>query len=288
MLKNLYLLADLVKYKLSLAVVFSSVAGYYLFDNSINHHLFFLVSGVFFLASGSAVLNQFTESREDLIMERTKNRPIPSKKLSKGNALVISLLLLLTGSMLLFNNGITPFLIGIITVVLYNFIYTCLKKITFFSIIPGAIVGAFPPMIGYSSAGGMLHNQNIIAFSVFMFLWQLPHFWLIIIRNSDDYKAAGFKTISKYLNESQLKYLVFYWVLSTTFLIFLFFMYTHAINKAVLIFITLLNLSFILLFYNLLFGKKGTQDIKKAFILINSFSLFLMIIIVASSMFYGT
>jgi heme o synthase len=288
MLKNLSLFTDLIKYKLSLAVVFSSVAGYYLYDNSINQHFIFLVFGVFFLASGSAVLNQYTERREDLIMERTKDRPIPSKKISKRKALLVSTLLLLAGSIILYNNGFTPFLIGIFTVVLYNFIYTNLKKSTFLSIIPGAIVGALPPMIGYSSAGGTLQNHNIIAFSLFMFLWQLPHFWLIIIKYANDYKEAGFITISKYLNEIQIKYLVFFWVIATSFLVFLFFMYTHAINKLVLILITLLNLSFILLFYKLIFGEKGTHDIKKAFILINSFSLLLMLIIVAASLLMGS
>jgi len=81
MIRRISIYADLVKYKLSLAVVLSSVSGYYLSSNRFDQHLLLLAAGVFLLAAGSAALNQYTERASDSLMERTRNRPIPSKKI---------------------------------------------------------------------------------------------------------------------------------------------------------------------------------------------------------------
>jgi protoheme IX farnesyltransferase len=279
---------NLIKYKLSLAVVLSSLSGYFLFHNYIGPQLFFLAAGIFLLASGSAALNQYTERRTDSMMERTRNRPIPSKKLSPRKVLWTSVVLLFSGLFFLFFNGIAPLILGFSTVVLYNLIYTILKKTTVLSIIPGALVGALPPMIGYTSAGGSLLNQYIIAFALFMFLWQLPHFWLIIIKYGKEYSAAGFATILKYLTEIQIRYLVFFWVLVTTGFLFLFFGLTEVLGTNILLLISVLNLGFIISFYLLLFRKNGTSGIKWAFIMINSVSFLIMFLIIAISTLKGS
>lgn len=150
MLKSLAIFADLIKYKLSLAVTLSSATGYFLFTNSPDYHLLFLAAGIFFLSSGAAVLNQYTERFADSMMERTRNRPIPSKRISETMALFISSILLILGCLFLYFNGLTPLILGILNVLLYNLLYTYLKKKTIFSIIPGALVGAVPPLIGFS------------------------------------------------------------------------------------------------------------------------------------------
>jgi len=216
-------------------------------------------------------------------MERTKTRPIPSKKISKNSALWISIILLASGSSFLNYNGTAPFLLGILTVLLYNLLYTYLKKITILSIIPGALVGVLPPIIGYYSAGGTVFHQNIFAFSIFMFLWQIPHFWLIIIKHGKEYKAAGFATVSTYLNETQIKFLVFFWVLSSNGFLFTYCILNDDLNNPLILVISLLNFLFIFLFYRLLFGKKESSGINCAFILINSFGVFLMFLLIAAA-----
>lgn len=285
--KNITVYADLIKYKLSLAVVLSSVTGYYLYSNIINHHLLFLAAGIFLLSSGSAVLNQYTERKTDSIMERTKDRPIPSKKISEITALRISITLLLAGSCILYFNGITSFLLAVFNVILYNLIYTYLKKKSVLSIIPGALVGAIPPVIGFSSAGGSIFHHNIVLFASFMFLWQLPHFWLIIIKYGKEYSSAGFATISKYLSEIQIRYLIFFWVVFSTGFLFLFCVRTHVIDHNMFLIFTFLNLFFIYLFYRLLFLKRDSGEIKGAFVLINSFSFLIMFLVIAISIFKG-
>jgi heme o synthase len=278
---KLSVLAELIKYKLSSAVVLSSVTGYFLFSNVIDKRLIFLASGIFLLSSGSAALNQYTERRSDALMERTKNRPVPSKKIAERRALQIAAFLLFSGSLFLLINGITPLLLGILNVLLYNFFYTGLKKLTILALIPGALVGAIPPIIGYTSAGGEIFSKSILAFSVFMFLWQLPHFWLIIIKYGEEYKSAGFATIFKYLNENQIRYLVFFWILFSTG--FLFFILAGTIEKFMSICLALLNLTFIFFFYRLLFLKKETGEIRGAFILINSVTFLIMLFLIMTS-----
>jgi protoheme IX farnesyltransferase len=280
-------LAGLVKLKLSLAVVLSSVTGYFLFHSITDLSLVFLSTGVLLLASGSAVLNQYTERKSDALMERTKNRPIPAGKVSEKKALLLSAFLMVAGSMLLYVNGVIPLLLGILTVLLYNLFYTKLKKVTMLAIIPGALVGAIPPLIGFTSAGGSFSNPKILAFAGFMFLWQLPHFWLIIIKYRNDYNAAGFATITRYLNDLQIKYLVFAWVLASTVYLIFFFSLTEGLNKNMFILFSFLNFTFIITFYRLLFAGRASRNTKSAFILINSFSLLIMLLLITISIIKG-
>jgi len=283
MIKELTVYADLIKYKLSLAVVFSSVTGYFLSSNILNHSLLFLGTGVFMLASGSAALNQYTERATDSIMDRTKTRPIPSKKISENKALIISLSLFMGGSILLYFNGIVPLFLGLLSIVMYNLIYTYLNKISVFSIIPGALVGALPPMIGFTSAGGELNQPVIIAFSSFIFLWQLPHFWLIIIKYGKEYEKAGFATITHYLNEIQIRNLVFFWVLFSSVIMLVAVRLADLFSRNLSFMFVMINLVFILLFYKMLFRKRGSTEIKGAFIMINLISLTIMFLIITIS-----
>jgi protoheme IX farnesyltransferase len=170
---------------------------------------------------------------------------------------------------------------------LYNLVYTSLKKITALAILPGALVGAIPPLIGFVSAGGIIFSTKIQLFSTFIFLWQLPHFWLLSIRYGKEYQSAGFKSISNYLNEKQIRYLVFFWtMLSSSFILFLA-LNANVIDSNIAYFLIVLNLAFILLLFSLLFLKRKTRDIWSAFILFNSFGLLIMSVLIADSLLKG-
>jgi protoheme IX farnesyltransferase len=274
---------ELIKYKLSLAVTFSSVTGYFICRNNFDKSLAFLISGVFLLSAGSAALNQYTEKEYDAVMERTKSRPIPLLKIHSCTALRMAVLLMLSGLFFLILNGLVPAFLGALNIFLYNYVYTRLKRITTFSIIPGAFVGAIPPLIGYYSAGPITFQTEIILFSSFMFLWQLPHFWLIIIKYGEEYKKAGFSTINLFLNEKQIRYLIFFWVLFSTIFLLIFSQLGFGLNNYLNVILIPLNLIFILFFYRLLFLKNSKENIGLAFVLINSFSLILMFFFIADS-----
>lgn len=275
--------AGLLKYRLSIAVTFSSVTGYFICRNDFNIRLLFLILGVFLLAGGSAALNQYMEREYDAVMERTKSRPIPLNRIHYKIALRTAIFLMISGGGFLILNGLVPAIIGAFNVFIYNFVYTRLKRITPLSIIPGAFVGAIPPLIGYFSAGPSTLQTEIVLFSSFMFLWQLPHFWLIIIKYGEEYKRAGFFTIYQFLNEKQIRYLIFFWVLFSTIFLFLFSIFGFGFNKYLTIILIQFNLIFILLFYRALFIKYSNKKISMAFILINSFSLLVMFFFIADS-----
>jgi heme o synthase len=280
MVKSFSVLSELIKYKLSLAVVLSAITGYFISGAAVDMHILYLSGGVFLLASGSAALNQYSERITDSLMERTRNRPIQSGRISEGNVLIISLILFSSGAILLCQNGLTPLLLGIITVILYNLVYTRLKRITILSIIPGGLVGAIPPLIGFSSGGSMLPDLNILCFSTFMFLWQVPHFWLIIVRYGEEYKRAGLATISSFLSGIQIRKMVFFWVLVSNTLLVLFFFITEVFGRHFLLPFSFLNVAFILFFYRALFENKKHQEVRGALILVNSYNLLLMLLLI--------
>jgi len=279
--------AELAKYKLSLAVTFSSATGYFLYRSNVDRNFIFLVAGIFLLSAGSSVLNQYTEREQDAKMERTRNRPLPAEKVSAGSVIIFCSFLLIYGSCFLLINGTGALALGLACVILYNFLYTPLKRISVLAIIPGALVGAIPPVIGWLSAGGAIFSIKILLFSAFIFLWQLPHFWLLIIRYGEEYKAAGFKTIARFLNEKQIKHLVFWWTLLSLIFLLIYAIMIIDIRSNLPNVLIVLNIIFIILFFRLLFLQKDTQDTWRAFLLFNSYGFFIMLALIADSLARG-
>jgi|WetSurMetagenome_2_1015567.scaffolds.fasta_scaffold26255_3 heme o synthase len=278
--------AGLLKIRLSLAVTFSAVTGFLLYDNHPGAEILFTISGVFLLSCGAATLNQYTERYADALMDRTMHRPIPGYQINPQIALLIAFFLIVTGSGILIITGFIPALLGLLTVFLYNIVYTSLKKVSWYAVIPGALVGAIPPLIGFTAAGGKAPDAGILLFSSFMFLWQLPHFWLIIMRYRNDYIKAGFKMLPEKIDDRLTKNLVFAWVTVTSLLLAIFSLRELIFDRIISLILIPMNICFILLFYRVLFlpGKtKESRGVKIAFILINAFSLAVMLLFIANS-----
>jgi heme o synthase len=273
----------LVKYRLSLMVTFSALTGYYLTGKPLGSTFLILFSGVFFLACGSSALNQWQERNFDLLMERTKFRPLPSGQISVISAFLTSLALLITGTILLGFIGWLPMFLGLSNVVLYNLIYTPLKRFTWLAVIPGSFVGAIPPIIGWTAAGGSVFHPVILFVAGFVLLWQLPHFWLLLIRFGKEYENAGFSSPPVYLNGSRLKNMVFIWAVLTSVFLCSFQFFGINFKPSVVILFVILNLVFIVLFYKLLFGKEPVKSVSNAFILINSFALIVFLVLIFGS-----
>jgi len=276
---------SLIKYKLSLAVAFSAATGYFICRSTFSRDFFLLIPGIFLLTAGSAVLNQFTEHEQDAKMDRTRMRPIASGQITHSSAIIVFLFLLFSGSCLLLLTGLIPFSLGCLGVIVYNLLYTPLKKVTLLAIIPGAVVGAIPPLIGYASACGTTLNIKILFFSAFMFLWQIPHFWLLLLRYGKEYQAAGFRTIYDYLTEKQIKYLVSSWVLLSTACLNWFFLVTNLLSNDLLAVMVILTIIFILLFFGYLFIPKKSQNPGYAFMVFNTYSFAIMLILISDSVF---
>jgi len=211
----LSLLMDLIRFRLSVFVTLSAATGFILAHQGISLKMFLMLAGVFLLASGASALNQYQERREDQKMERTKGRPIPSGRLSPSSALKISLLLIMLGLFILYAgaNGKALFL-GLFALLWYNGIYTPLKKKTVFASIPGALVGAIPPAIGWFSGGGFPDAQ-ILAVSFFFFIWQIPHFWLLLLDYRKDYENTGLPCLTQAWGLNQVERISFVWIFAT-------------------------------------------------------------------------
>jgi len=186
---------EITKPRLSVVVVFSSIAGYLLAAETVDWiTLIYLCLGGYFLVGSSNVFNQIIEKDRDALMKRTMNRPLPTGRISVSNAWVYGLLMALTGIYLLFLiNGATAFF-GALSIVLYAAVYTPLKTRTPLCVFVGAFPGAIPYMLGWVAASG---NFGIEPGTLFMlqFFWQFPHFWAIGWMLEDDYKAGGFKML---------------------------------------------------------------------------------------------
>lgn len=186
--------AQLIKLRLAIIVVFSAGIGF-LFGNSgaMDWGGFFLVMlGGFFITGAANALNEVIEKDFDKLMSRTENRPLPSNRMSVMEALLIAGILSIAGLFLLaFFFNVLSALIGALSLLIYAFIYTPLKRYSSFAVFVGAIPGALPPLIGWVAATGSLHFFALLLFTI-QFLWQFPHFWAIAWIAHDDYSRAGY------------------------------------------------------------------------------------------------
>ena len=185
----------LMKFRLNLTVVFSAVIGYWLAmgGNAGLPGLLMLVLGGFLITGAANAINQVLEKDYDKIMKRTQNRPVAAGRMSATEGLLIAGLCSLGGSVVLiyFFNSLTAF-IGVLSMLLYAFVYTPLKRVGPIAVAVGAIPGALPPLIGWTAATGVLTYEAYLLFSI-QFIWQFPHFWAIGWLGSDEYAKAGFK-----------------------------------------------------------------------------------------------
>ena len=187
----------LLKPRLSLLVAFSSAFGYILaVSGPINFTVLavLVVSG--FLLSGSAVtINQILERELDKRMKRTQNRPLPTGVINDTEAWVVAAVTGIGALLLLaqFTNALTVVL-SLLSLFLYSFVYTPLKRVGPIAVLVGAIPGALPPLLGWVAATGAISHEALVIFGI-QFIWQFPHFWAIAWVADEDYKKAGFKLL---------------------------------------------------------------------------------------------
>ena len=188
---------ELTKPSITFMILISTALGYYMGGNGITNylHFFFTILGSCLISSGSGALNHFAEADSDKIMRRTNLRPIPAGLISAENAMLFGIALILSGSAILYwiINPLTC-LLALITSLMYLFIYTPLKKLTWLNTSVGAIPGSIPPIGGWVAATGRLDPEAWILFAI-LFFWQHPHFYAIALMFKDDYKKAGLKML---------------------------------------------------------------------------------------------
>lgn len=187
---------ELLKFRLSFLVAFSCAFGYLLATASVERiTLSMLFLGGFLISGAAVTLNQVIEQDLDKRMMRTRNRPLPSGRLTAQEAVFFSIVVFLLGMviLLIYTNPLTAIL-SLVSLVLYAFVYTPLKRVGPVAVLVGAIPGALPPLLGWTASTGVISYEALIIFGI-QFIWQFPHFWAIAWVADEDYKKAGFKLL---------------------------------------------------------------------------------------------
>lgn len=189
---------ELIKFRLSALVTFSAVFGFILGDSGVIFSwgkFFALMLGGFLISGASGAANEIWERDYDKLMKRTQNRPLPMRQISLVEAYWFTIIIALIGIGILwvFTNPLTTGL-GVLSMILYVFVYTPLKRVGPIAVFVGAIPGAMPPLLGWTAATGAISHEALIIFGI-QFIWQFPHFWAIAWVSDEDYKKAGFKLL---------------------------------------------------------------------------------------------
>ena len=194
MFKNLI---ELTKVRIGFLVLTTTIIGFYLgSQGKINIELLlFTVVGTLLSSTGSSVMNNVIESESDKLMNRTKNRVLPTEKISLNFAKFLGISFMILGlSILYLKVNVLTCMLSMLTIILYLFLYTPLKRKSWLNTSVGAIPGAIPPLGGWTAATNSVEWGGIALFLI-LFFWQHPHFYSIAYMYKDDYKNAGLQML---------------------------------------------------------------------------------------------
>jgi protoheme IX farnesyltransferase len=186
----------LVKIRLSIVVVFSSVLGYIIAAGSNAEFLYGLklIVGGLLVTFAANALNQVFEKDFDILMSRTANRPVATGRMKTSEGVMFAGICCLAGISVLASFNPVTALLGMISLIIYAFVYTPLKRYSTLAVAVGAIPGALPVLIGFTAFDGSITIMALCLF-VIQFLWQFPHFWSIGFLGYEDYQKAGYKLL---------------------------------------------------------------------------------------------
>ena len=237
MIKDFFIVT---KFVLSFAVSLSALFAYIMAKGEVGIDMLLATFAVLLVAMGVSTLNQVQEYKSDAKMERTKNRPIASGRMTPRTGLIIGAVLILISFVLIYSLlGFTGVNIFMFAFIWYNAMYTPLKKKSALAVVPGAILGVIPPAIGWLVAGHTLMELEFIALALYFFIWQVPHFWLLVMLFHGDYKDGGYPTAMRLFGQASLQRLTFVWLIFTIqagiFLVWVYQPYTLTIVLSILV-----------------------------------------------------
>ena len=275
---------ELAKLKIMLPVSLTGFTGYFIFDPHLSGNILFVSLGILFMAVAASVLNQLQEAESDSMMNRTRYRPIPSKKIKVPQAILFFFFNLAAGTTIICIWGnLNAVLVGLFTIFWYNGIYTYSKRVTAFAVVPGALTGALPPLIGWVAAGGGLWDKPIIFIEFLLFTGQIPHFWLLILKYGEEYKKAGIPSLTDLFSHAQIKRLTFTWVV-TSAIAAIFLCYFEIFNTGLIIGILILASAFLIWKFSELLRIPGEKyNYRKYSIVLDLYFLMVLILLISDS-----
>ena len=270
------------KLKIMIPVSLTGFTGYFAFNPQFSSEIFLLSFGILLMAVSASVLNQIQEVKSDGMMIRTSNRPLPAKRITLTGAFLFFFFNFITGVIVIYYTGnIKAVIIGLFTIFWYNIIYTYSKRITAFAVVPGAITGALPPLIGWVAAGGGIWDKPIVFIEFLIFIGQIPHFWLLILKYGEEYNQAGFPSLTNIFTRSQIKRLTFVWVISSVAAA-LFLCYFEIIkNSIIIVILVAISIYVIWQFLDLLKIRASGNNFGKYSIVLDLYFLLVLLLLIS-------
>lgn len=203
----------LAKFWLCLLVGLSTLFGYLMAAGQFSWSGFVLGSGIFLLAMGGATLNSQQERLLDSRMQRTQLRPMVLGEFSEKQAYFQAFLLIIFGMFCIYRASFFyAAVLSLAGIILYNFVYTPLKKKTVFALFPGAVCGAVPPCVGWLGGGGSVNAYSFLLLFSLFFLWQIPHFWLVMLMHRKDYIDGPYRSLLERFSDVVIKGFFLPWI----------------------------------------------------------------------------
>ena len=274
------------KFGIALPVALTGFLGYYMAHPFLDLNALYSTTGIFFLAMASGALNQIQERHTDALMRRTARRPLPSGNISLSQAVIASVSLALSGTaLLMLTHRLLSPLLGIFTLLWYNLVYTPLKRVTAFAVLPGALIGALPPLIGWTAAGGNPLDMEILAVAFLLFVGQMPHYWLLLIKVGSEFHEAGLPVITSLFDQRQIRNLSFIWIAATGVCVLMLPATPIIRHRAMSMILIAGAVFFLIRMFILSYRGNLVEHWKKAFITVNLFYLLIILVLIADRMF---
>ena len=274
------------KVTISVPVALTGFLGYFLYKPELDRGAVLTIFGVFLLSLASGSLNQIQERKTDALMKRTAGRPIPAGVISLRSAILFSILCALTGTSLLMLTGYAlAAVLGLFTLAWYNLVYTPLKRLTAFAVLPGALIGALPPLIGWAAAGGDPLDMEIVTVAFLLFVGQMPHYWLLLIKIGSEFRDAGMPVITSLFDPRQIRNLSFVWIAATGVVVMMLPATPIIRNRGISLALIAAAVLFLIRMFQLIYRGDLIKHWKKAFITVNLFYLVIILVLIADRIF---
>lgn len=280
------LILELSKFRIAVMASVTCAAGFIISAMPFTMAIVWATLGILILSMGSLALNQWQERDIDARMPRTRNRPIPTGRISSEGALAVAFCLIVAGVLLLwFGAGPVSALLGWFALLWYNGVYTPLKRVSAFAVVPGALIGSIPPMAGWAASGASLNDPALYAVALFFFIWQVPHFWLLLFKYGKQYEEARLSSLTQVFSDEQMGRLTFMWIVATaTVAVFL---PLFGLSRSIPAFAGILAVSVWLVFSSAGMLKPGLPEssYRAAFRNINVFAMTVMLLLSLDTLF---
>ncbi len=237
------------------------------------------------MAAGASTINHIIERKTDALMPRTKNRPIPSGRMAVLQASIWASIFIVSGILvlLIFANPACAAL-GLFNAIWYNLVYTPLKKISVWAVFAGTITGIIPYFMGVLAATNQTPSAADYFIGFYMFLWQIPHFFLLISKYGKEYEYAGLASITQKSTTEKIVLISYLWMIASciaSVMIPLFGITHHKVSGFAILGISIIVL---IIIANGLFGKKRFQDLRTPFITTNLMQTGFMLTLILDSL----